>query len=440
MAVALDEGTGTLNWATLTESGTGQPVRVLAQGEDANVSIALVPKGTGGAWIGSNYANYVTLTGSDNTGVYDTSAPIVQAAGAGTNLDLKVLGKGANGRLNSAKLYVGPSAFRTSADDATISHLRSGVTYSTTAAPGFIVSGGFSGTVTSGQAFYHQIAVNSDTVDPTTGSGPQGTHGLYVGHTVSAGARGGRTALTGFLNISGAITANATGDGSFYTAAGALAQASASAGGTAGFGNGRGNLFGGNRIARLLNGATLWNSLIGDEITLSAATGSSLYYKNGFQIVLGNTDAVAGTGGVDSGLMFVQQINGASPGWDDGISFGHALGWWPIKSTGTLIGTVASTSGLGPAYAAAYGIDFRAVTFSTAAFASNGFSVDGTGNTTMGDLILGTSGPRIIQRTGVPPVILVLPRGSLYLRTDGAVGSTLYVSQGGGTWNAVAGV
>jgi hypothetical protein len=32
------------------------------------------------------------------------------------------------------------------------------------------------------------------------------------------------------------------------------------------------------------------------------------------------------------------------------------------------------------------------------------------------------------------------PRGSLFSRLDGAVGSTLYVSQGGGTWNPVAGV
>lgn len=32
------------------------------------------------------------------------------------------------------------------------------------------------------------------------------------------------------------------------------------------------------------------------------------------------------------------------------------------------------------------------------------------------------------------------PRGSLYTRLDGSTGSTLYVSQGGGSWNAVSGV
>jgi hypothetical protein len=64
-----------------------------------------------------------------------------------------------------------------------------------------------------------------------------------------------------------------------------------------------------------------------------------------------------------------------------------------------------------------------------------------TGAVTQVDsLSFGASGPRIVALSGVPPVILTLPRGTLYLRTDGGVGSTLYVSQGGGTWNAVAGV
>ena len=396
------------------------------------------PTFTGTTTVGSNLANYVTVTGAANTGVVDTASPVIQAGGAATTLDVKVLSKGTGGRLNSTKLYVGSSAFRTSADEATLTHLRSGITYATTAAPGFIVSGGFAGTITSGQGFYHQIAINSDTVDPTTGSGPQGTHGLFVGHTVSATAKGGRTALSGFLNIAGAITASSSGNGSFYTATGALAQASASAGGSAGLGNGRGNLFGGNRIANLLSGATFWNSLIGDEITLAAATGSSLYYKNGFQIVLGSTDAVAGTGGFDAGLMFTQQISGASPGWDEGISFGHALGWWPIKATGTIIGTVASTGGLGPAYAAAWGVDFSAVTFSGGFLKSTGFEVDGIGRTTAPAFILTSGGPTITTGAGVPAT--TTPKGSIYFRTGGAVGSTLYVSQGGGTWNAVAGV
>lgn len=48
------------------------------------------------------------------------------------------------------------------------------------------------------------------------------------------------------------------------------------------------------------------------------------------------------------------------------------------------------------------------------------------------------TGPTI--RSGTGAATGTQPKGSLWMRTDGAVGSTLYVSQGGGTWNAVAGV
>lgn len=53
---------------------------------------------------------------------------------------------------------------------------------------------------------------------------------------------------------------------------------------------------------------------------------------------------------------------------------------------------------------------------------------------------LGTSGtePTWTKGTGAPAS--TQPKGSIFSRTDGGVGSTLYVSQGGGTWNPVAGV
>jgi hypothetical protein len=50
----------------------------------------------------------------------------------------------------------------------------------------------------------------------------------------------------------------------------------------------------------------------------------------------------------------------------------------------------------------------------------------------------GVGGPTWTSGTAVPSA--VAPVGSLYSRTTGAVGATLYVSRGGGTWNAVAGV
>jgi hypothetical protein len=49
-----------------------------------------------------------------------------------------------------------------------------------------------------------------------------------------------------------------------------------------------------------------------------------------------------------------------------------------------------------------------------------------------------TTGPTWTTGAGAPAS--TQPIGSLYSNTSGAVGATLYVSRGGGTWNAVAGV
>jgi hypothetical protein len=49
-----------------------------------------------------------------------------------------------------------------------------------------------------------------------------------------------------------------------------------------------------------------------------------------------------------------------------------------------------------------------------------------------------TAGPT--WTTGAAAPAATAPIGSLYSRTGGAVGATLYVSRGGGTWAAVAGV
>lgn len=57
-----------------------------------------------------------------------------------------------------------------------------------------------------------------------------------------------------------------------------------------------------------------------------------------------------------------------------------------------------------------------------------------TGTVTTG----GAGGPTWTTGSGVPAT--TQPRGSFYSRTGGGVGSTFYVSQGGGTWNPVAGV
>jgi hypothetical protein len=56
-----------------------------------------------------------------------------------------------------------------------------------------------------------------------------------------------------------------------------------------------------------------------------------------------------------------------------------------------------------------------------------------------GSLVIGTSaGPIISSGTGVASG--TQPSGSLFIRTDGAAGARLYVSQGAGTWIPIAAV
>lgn len=70
--------------------------------------------------------------------------------------------------------------------------------------------------------------------------------------------------------------------------------------------------------------------------------------------------------------------------------------------------------------------------------ATDRMTVTDTAITALLPLVLGASGPTV--RSGTGAATGTQPKGSLWTRTDGAVGSTLYVSQGAGTWNAVAGV
>jgi hypothetical protein len=54
------------------------------------------------------------------------------------------------------------------------------------------------------------------------------------------------------------------------------------------------------------------------------------------------------------------------------------------------------------------------------------------------NIAIGSSGPTI--RSGTGAATGTQPKGSIWMRTDGAAGSTLYVTQGGGVWAPVAGV
>jgi len=77
------------------------------------------------------------------------------------------------------------------------------------------------------------------------------------------------------------------------------------------------------------------------------------------------------------------------------------------------------------------------MTITSSTYTLNGTNIILNGSGT--GVTIGASGaPNIRSGTGVATG--TQPAGSLFLRTDGAVGTRLYVSAGAGTWNAVAGV
>ena len=70
---------------------------------------------------------------------------------------------------------------------------------------------------------------------------------------------------------------------------------------------------------------------------------------------------------------------------------------------------------------------------------TDAFFVNAAGGYATGSLAVGgVAGPTWTSGSAAPAS--TQPKGSIYTRTGGAVGSTLYVTQGAGTWNPVAGV
>lgn len=111
---------------------------------------------------------------------------------------------------------------------------------------------------------------------------------------------------------------------------------------------------------------------------------------------------------------------------------------WTYDGSNTRSGFIrADTSGSGLGIVFKAGPTFNVVdaTTETSRFVVNS---GGDGSFTGLLQIGGGTGPTWTTGSGVPSS--TQPVGSLYSRTGGAVGATLYVSRGGGTWAAVAGV
>lgn len=357
----------------------------------------------------SQFPNAGTLDGTELFGVVKggnnvkttlanavlTNPTLAALASSGSIPNLNVTGTGTSVAVTHNAMIGGNL---TAGGGALNTHLFSGY-YIGGATPLFCLSANvFGAAASSSLGATYEFNVNADSMDATNANGG-GSYGSFFGHTLSAGAIGGRNAIGILLDQAG-ITA--PGDNQFYVALSAIAQGGFSAGGTSGFGNSKGNLFGFNPQTYLATGSGLyWNEIVGQEIDVGVQSSVGVTRKVGLKIVQGNGDAVHGSI-ADYAIGLVNSAAGGTPpGWNVGFTFGAPEGWWPITSTGTMIGTYAATIGGGPSMAAAYGIDFSAVTFGTAFLKSTGFLVNPSGGTSVSALTVTTSAtPATAAATG----------------------------------------
>jgi hypothetical protein len=143
-----------------------------------------------------------------------------------------------------------------------------------------------------------------------------------------------------------------------------------------GVGTEKGAIFGINPIATLSASATHMATLVGGEVDISAAAGSSVLDKYGWSIIQLSTDAVAGSRN-DAALFFGDQSGAV--GWGTLIQVGDGLNASPLKTAGAILAIKGAPT-------IANGIDLSgAGSITGSAFKSNLFSVDGSGNTKIGN-------------------------------------------------------
>ena len=219
---------------------------------------------------------------------------------------------------------------------------------------------------------FNKIGI-SDTVDIQTNNTDGSACALWVIHNISGGATGARVALNAQCNITGPVAS--VGNNQWYTGFQAYAGSSYNAGGTVAQSGGA--LVAYSAQTDFNAGATHYTMGEGWETGVTVASGASVDYVNGGKIV------TTGQGRLATNILALATALGtAGTQAKMGIAF-QALEtpYWPIDPSGTLIGTQQPG---GAVQTAALGVDFSAVTFSTGAFKSNGFLVDGSGNLTAG--------------------------------------------------------
>ncbi len=247
-----------------------------------------------------------------------------------------------------------------------------GGTLPTGLAPALFLSQTPSGT-TSVSQFYNDFEIADSAA--LTGSQTFGV-GLLVNQTFGNTVQGGRIAIQGQALLVGTTSASSSNRNYVGVFGTGIAQANDNGTNPSASVTSFGGIFGGNFLG-ILNSAsaTAFLGVTGAEINVAIITGASAWAKTLMNIATDGRDRVQGTV-VDTMLWFYNQ-SASNPGWNNGLLFDGQNQNWPIKSTGAIIKTLGAGT-------AALGADFTATTFSTGAFKSTGFLVDGSGLITTG--------------------------------------------------------
>lgn len=394
LAVALDEGDGSENYAVLTESADGSPVTLTAMGLSDNISIRLVPKGTGtvdinpasfgtSITVGANLDNYTTISGAA------AGSPVLyQAFGSDTDVVIRLLPKGDQ--------YVWAPKLSLSANSPGITDVfrKLNISASGTYASGNAlvrIGGNFTATslATSQQGAMMVMAADTDTMNFADTS--DGATLIYNAAALRSGWNGGRTLSTDLLLVGRATNPgedNGTSGASSYLVAGAsFVRAYSGMGGAPGAT--KGNLFGRNDSAEAFNGVGAHlNSVFGNETDIGVGDEVRVLWKGAYKAVLWDTDAQRGLQ-EDFAYSIGMIGNGTAPGFGVGYAIGGVEGWFPLTETSAVMRPItgAGIAG-GPSFSVGIGIDLSNLTrIRESAFKSIGYRVSGSG--TLGALVTG---------------------------------------------------
>jgi hypothetical protein len=261
-------------------------------------------------------------------------------------------------------------------------------------------------------------------IDSAFGAG-NAPYSLLHARLQLTGTRGLRNAIQSYISIDQSPDAGDTSLQNYVSMSEqGYTQAPAKTGlvGGATFSGYAGNLWGSNPNVYTANGAVHWSGLYGSELDTAINSGSDVAERYGVFVVSSGSNY----GTIDDAAI---EMTGSN---NYGIEFGGVRHNWFANNA--FIVATARTQGGAFTPTAPYGVDFRSATFSTAAWASPGITIDGSGNISAAGVLSAAGG--VGYTTGAGGTITQASSrttGVTLNKTTGAI--TLVSAAGSATYN-----